>query len=409
MISSDRFRLGLRVGLMLLLTGLPVVSAGPASAQSRQQIDWKRMQRDLDIMETILDKLLDSEQSDATGLYFSRYGVVFQVEIGGWSLAVFQVEALRGQAEALKRQAEQVRNEAERLAHARSSSETAKPAKEEKEKLMVMTRGGIDVTPNERLEMLKEACFEFLRDYADAIGQLTDNDRVTILLHFEDMSEVFSTRLGRQGQKWPWAVEVSARKRDIVAFRRGGLSEKAFRQRLVVRERFAEQGRDKEVDIMASILATALKRRYLEGYSTNRGRGMYLEGLGALFFLKGDLFSARAQAAMERALGQYLQQLEGGASEERVRKKSQEQLEQAFADFKEEVIQLVADYGHTLRKLKSNEYVIVNVDFENRWALLYTETPKRVFFKVQKRELDRYNRGQITLAQLKSKVEFQEF
>ena len=66
-----------------------IFGSGAAIAQDKK-INWNRMQRDLDIMEGILDEIMSStsyghtiSSGNARGLYFSGYGVVFQIGMNG--------------------------------------------------------------------------------------------------------------------------------------------------------------------------------------------------------------------------------------------------------------------------------------------------------------------------------------
>ena len=160
-------------------------------AQS-SKINWDRMNRDLEIMQGVLDNLLAPSKpmlafsnGGARGLYFDGYGVVFQIDLGGARL--MDVVRLR------------MGNE---FALAKELSEQAKakafvpPVPDEGPVIVDATTGVVltkgDLTAGKRIELLEERAMEFLRDYADAIGQIKPTDRITILANFEHTYGIFA-------------------------------------------------------------------------------------------------------------------------------------------------------------------------------------------------------------------------
>ncbi|MFQ6115316.1 MAG: hypothetical protein ACE5NG_14755, partial [bacterium] len=92
MVSKCSFR-GLR-GLVVI-TGLLFLVTPISLAQNPRNINWPRMQRDLDIMESVLNKLLKPSplewglwKSKTQGVYLEGYGVVFQVDYSSHQMYV---------------------------------------------------------------------------------------------------------------------------------------------------------------------------------------------------------------------------------------------------------------------------------------------------------------------------------
>ncbi len=372
-----------------------------SAALGQGKINWPRMERDLDIMETILNRLLNPERAEiqfegARALYFAGYGVVFQVEVEEHAFSLFQYYDWQG--------------------------DRVSPENVDENKLVVVggkVRKSKDLDLEKQIREIEDRCFAFLRDYADAIGQLKPEDRITVLVDFGNAPRLGFWRVAPEPKTvrpFPANLQVTALKRDIVAHRRGKLSEEAFRKRVVTKHHIPEASRDRSIDIMANILNTALNRERIGAGAAKRG--LHLEGLGALFFLNTELLDPREHSELSRVtrmldemrvLQESMKEQKGQVNVTLPRRAAgQKEAQSALERLKAELVELVADYGHTLRTLEPNEYVVVSVDFRNSWAYVYSETPSRIVLKVKKSELDRYERGDLTFAQLRQEVKFVE-
>ncbi len=266
----------------------------PASA-GEVEIDRERMQQDLNIMEGILQNLHAQNTPFITGihrephvrgLYFENYGVIFLIEERRPAGIRFTLTlgSFESAAEASKKH---------------EGGDVVKDIRAQREKRRVA---------------FQDRLGEFLGTYADAIRQLKDEDRITILVHYQPLSPISkealdhipelqavakqldslkSPRKGRKIQKKhlyrvlsePVYSEVTAKKRDIVAYRRERISEAEFRKRIVSREHKPDASTIKKIGVLATILDKALKRPDHLARDFNKTLGIYQEGLGALFFV----------------------------------------------------------------------------------------------------------------------------
>ncbi len=399
---------------------LSIIFVPISSYAQSSKINWDRMNRDLEIMQGVLDNLLPRSKpmlafsnGGARGLSFGGYGVVFQIDLGG-----------AGLMDAFSLGMRKVRNEIVKgLAKTRALEGkpiSVPPVPDEGPVIFDATTGLVlpkgDLTAGKRIELLEERTIEFLRDYADAIGQIKPTDRITILANFEHTYGVFAVHLrgAENVEKSPSGLNITAKKSDIVDFRKGKIDEKTFRNRVTFHKRLDSKQKNRNIDIMANILNTALNRKHRgEFRMDSKNRGIYLDGLGALFFIRGYLLGERDVITYEYYLGKYLkEQEEMQASRVKTTtksKKPEERIKESIKGFKDELVELVGDYGHTLRTLKPTEYVVVNINFRDNWRAHFLESPQQVILKVRKQDLDRYDRGDLTLAALRKKVEIQEY
>lgn len=416
MINKSHLKIGLAVFLTLLCFSSIVF------AQS-SKINWTRMQRDLNIMESILDKLLSESGSGlqpviagfsnngAKGLYFDGYGVVFQISLGASGIYNFSV--IRLEETLRKAQIEIMRKD------------LLAPPKPEEPVIVVEGRSGVitdkkDWSVEKRLERLKEQGTEFLCDYADAIGQLQNSDRITLLINFDQSrSQVFRFMTRGSGskvsksEKLPSGLEIAAKKSDIIDFRKGKIGKKEFQKRLVFKKRLDSSRNNKNIEIMANILSTALNRKYHQDFSSEgKNRGIYVSGLGALFFMRGQLFREREMIEYTFYLEKYLKEQEEirevAVAPKPTKTPPADKLRETLDNFKNELIELIGDYGHTLRTIKPSEHVVISIDFNDRLHF-NLKTPTHIILKVRKEELDKYDRGDLSLAALRKKVEVQEY
>ena len=399
----------------------------PAEAE----IDRERMQQDLDIMEGILQNLHSQTTSNLVGvhrepqvrgLYFEDYGVIFLIEERG--PAGYSPPGL-GFPEQLTKVFEM---------HTEGDVATKFKEKVQKRRTDIQNRLG-----------------EFLGTYADAIRQLKDADRISILVFFQRLSP-YGFDLERAGvgkPEWLWpsqsvprhrspssqgvlepdnrdsiAVrgkrrqdsdtflytvtseqvysEVTVKKRDIVAYRREQIDDAEFRTRIAFSDHQPDASMMKKIGVMATILDKALKQTEDSVRRLDATLGIYQKGLGALFFVnvRGGFRSTAIHVKRKNDPKTVTYQVRPGKAVNR-ENKSQDR-------FKEELIEVVGDYGYTLRTLKPEEHIVVEVRFP-RGAGRRSSGARGLILQVKKKDVDAYSRGDLDLAAFRQKVDIQGY
>lgn len=389
-------------------------------------MDWKRMKRDLSIQESILDRFFDEKKVSTTGLYIENHGVLL-IASGGTQKYEVRVRAI-GKDESsdiaifdedvIQRQ--MIRGD--RVLRIQKSKGDKSSENEEEEILeFSMTEKKPEASQSQN-ETTKKQITEFLSIYGNTIGQLKDDDRITILLHssepdFHSFSfshfdrqrdalnkEAFKKRMEtvnktheaskkqletlrirmEASKKEP--LEASVTKRDIEAYNRGKIDEQTFYDRITFREHEPQPSRDNRIDIMADILTNILKKDSdLHFLSGTQCTGFYQKGIGALFLVS--------------------------------RKSSLLHFEPKNTDaFKTAVIETLADYGPTLRGLSPEESIIVHTNLTGQSHFKIADKdktadikpPDRILFRVAKRDLDAYASQKIDLDTFKKRVAITE-
>jgi len=374
----------------------------PLSAQVSAPFDTARMERDLDIMNAILDRLvfkapgafarLGGETSK--GIYLPDYGVLFLMPLRRNALEIYYMENAR-----------RVEKEYQRRAEAYNKSGSRAKAGE----------GGSAVTYESRAvnkRDIKTPLVEFFSKYADAIGQLDDSERIAIYTTGgENVFYSFGTEwqtVSRSGaETGADDVLAVARKADIVALRSGKLKADAFTSRVVFKN-IETEASNSEIDIMARIIDTALQGRSREpAFHTDHSRGIYLDDFGAIFFTNatfGRDFHLKA-----------LQDLERRALEESIQKRvielqnASEQRRESWATqykkFKQQLSEVIADYGHTLRQLKPQDNIVITADLDDAPE----DGPGYLVCRIKKQHIDAFNAGRLSREQMLKLISYAEY
>ena len=402
-----------------------------------ETMDSKRMKRDLGIMEAVLGKLLHQNDmgfgnvgsSGGRGMYFDKYGVVFLVGgnhgIHGEHVVrhVIKKRIVRGQDGSVSEEVE--------------PSETGKS-------------GAKQATE------LKERCVEFFGNYADAIGQLKDSDRITVLVD----QKADHTGYGKAMSFFPKSLDVHR----MVDDGKGVFDLSEFLEKGehgVKNLRVHIKGKP---DSIEDVIATARPNLAILGDKAKIGFGggmMRLKRMPAyeasvkrgdvMAYTSGKIdlntFRTRVQfkerktapamtrkvdimaGIIDRVLNERSEDHEShmavstkgfyheglGAvfiakpkSTHRiiVRRKTGESKDKATIQdvVKANTIEALADYGHALRALKPTEHIVVQVDFSEGHEMP-GKGESQLTLKVRKKHVDDYNRGKINLKQFQDQVE----
>jgi hypothetical protein len=388
----------------LLILFVVMMMAAPLEAQvAAARFDTARMQRDLDIMNAILDRLVFNAPShfirlggDATkGIYLPDYGVIFLMprQAGAFHVLNFSSDAMRRRAEA-------------EIIHQKSMERQKEAA----------TKTGSRAYAYKAREPkpIKEPLLEFFAKYADAIGQLDDSEKIAVYTTggnqvFFSTGEGWSLTSASRGENTGGKDFLAvARKADIIALRTGKLKADDFNKRVAFRDLDPAASRS-EIDIMARIIDTALQGRSREPrLRSSESRGLYLEDYGAIFFTNaafGQDFvfhsweNAGSPQAAEENLQRRIRELQTASSRRRA------DWAAGYNKFKQQLGEVIADYGHTLRQIKPQDHIVITANLENAPE----EEPDYLICRVKKQNVDAFNARRISREQLLKQIAFMEY
>ncbi len=386
--------------LILALT----VAFVPVRAQ--QNIDGNRLNRDINIMESVLEEMFRVSSSGAgtassissfslhgesiRGTYLPDYGVIFQISVPTGNLTIVNSD-------------------------------------DPGERNLVFQYGDSDQEQEVTAENVTDRMVEFLKDYGSTIGQLADDDHVMVIYggtpqstnNFNAFFSVSGNRININSEPDLPVISVSAQVSDLAAYRSGDLGEQQLRNRISISESEPNSSDNKDVRVMANIFDTAFEENE-EGFEV-RGSVDYLalDNFGVLFFFEarygsgGPIFqideldfqfgsdSSQVQAAEE--LRQRLQKTREEAEQKRA--KLRQNAFSAFETFKQDLREYLVDYGRTLRSVENDQYILVSVTLDAP----ADEIPERIDLQLNKSVLEQMDRGAISREGAINRVSIREY
>lgn len=416
------------------MTGLLVFSANALS----QIADMDRFERDLRIMEGILDKLLSESRqslpfSKAKGFYLDNFGVIFQLDHSS-DVPRFTVRVPNQDLEVSLEKMKKEQEEMEKQIQKQMSD-----AEEVREKVIAKTRANLrnwfefekadTLDDQERaelrkktLENMEENIRVFFRNYASSISQLNEQDRIAVIVRLKDWHPLM---------KFNAYLSGGASRADIMRFRRGQISEQQFDS--LVEFHLTDETSDLSSDI--EIMREVLKRGLESGSYrvANLQNGLYLDGFGVVYSMEipslsfiregstafSIVIDKNSYSLQSREEKEYQAQtekkeeerdfMERIAAREKRSKEEQEKMEQKRKEFmdklKADLIELAGSYGHTLR-LDPEEWMVIAAQFNGHvfWQGGKTASPSHMTLQFKKKDLDAFHTGSLTEEAFKNRT-----
>ena len=246
----------------------------------------------------------------------------------------------------------------------------------------------------------------FLKDYAPTIGQLANDEQVTIVYGEKKDSSPTVRIFNLSGEKEEETeidpipvITVSAKASDLASLRSGRLSSDNFEDRLSVSKKDANKKERLDLEVMANILETAFE----DGEET----GFHLVNSNSLSYVTIDGFGVHYTLDMHRGHG--LQTLpfgtitsfgQSGSAEaeesaqkiREAREKRENTMKSEYQNLTEQMKTYLVDYGRTLNSLSNDQFIIVSVNITDHRDIV----PAQVNFQLQKSALQELDRGQVS-------------
>lgn len=211
----------------------------------------------------------------------------------------------------------------------------------------------------------------------------------------------------KDGGKPPANWESTSGERDSLGSFRQFINGNELPEHFVFTQKPRERIR-RDIDVMANIMDAALEKKY-QTFFQSRGKthGIYMDGLGAVFFLQDSGSDSTGKEALQ-VIEELRTHKNFTFSTRYPDAWRDEKSKESWENFETALLEVVGDYSHTLRPLQPTESVVVAIDLDKKRGF-YSNKPQRFLLKVKKKDLDAYNRGQIRLAEFRKKVEVQQY
>jgi hypothetical protein len=328
---------------------------------------------DIDIMETVLDKLIKPSPrqvyffgSNSKGFYLLDYGVIFNVHY-----TLSNDEIIEVQFDKLLKSR---RNNTYVL---RNDSEQENKANYEKE-----------------IKQLKISLSRFLGSYVSSIRDLKQGESVSIIVDFNGLMGNFR----RTASNTPRQLIASVKMADLKNHRRGKISDENFRQKI----NFSTiTSYDEDISIMGNVIKTSLEH---PGDSRNFGlsgdvKGIHFEGYGVLFItnVNWGISGMKQLFVGDNNKGSF--SFSFSSNDE---KKFIKETEEDLKKLERKLIRSISNYGHTLRGLQPNEWVELAINFKGSVG---KDKRSKSIIKVKKKTVDDFHRDKISFEQFKNAVQ----
>lgn len=387
-----------------------------------QELDTQRLERDIDIAQSILAKLFGSEESEymhihhlrnsrfiasspkesGIGYYVKGQGVVLQVNTPTKNWAIGKIG----------RDSYVINDQENDL-----DVETTAP----------------EVTPKLDKETIKKLMGEFFYKYADLIGQLKPEDKI-ILVYDESIDDPVTYTFPK-GKENTAQIKIIGEidRQSIADLKSGKLSEPDFVKKIVFHEAQIEKKNAFEFDIFSGILKTLFREGSSENVRCDEDVDFnYIDGFGVNYYLSlrtrqdsefhdflGDGYNVYLRGRTLRILNEdknvsmsvssnKKRELEDfKASLDSLQEVESKKIQMALDEIEPKLQEYIIEYGRTLKTLKPDEVLVINVRI-NPWVHPFAqEEEKEILMRlsVKKPVLTAYDNREISLEEAKTKVE----
>ena len=364
-----------------LLIGLLSITSTISYAQA---IDTNRMNRDISIMENILEELFRTQiksNSDRT-LVVSKQNFFFSNGVRGAYLPGFGLIFMISSPSSYTVLSENVTTSGYSVHY---------------------TENGADSDSEADQESITERITDFLKNYGSTIGQLKNEDKILVIYGSKNSRHNFVYRLSAtksnippEKDKLP-VISVSANVKDLADYRTGKLKDSDLSKRIAV-----ATSEDKEyfdLKVLGNIFENALNEREENTFRLSGSVNyLMLDNFGALYsfdirysnrsdeHILWDFATNRRSRAESIVVGQANNNDRSETQEE-----LNEKIKDAYAAFLANIKEYMIDYGRTLSSLNNNQYLLLSVSVNGR----FENVPDRLDLQIKKSVLEQVDRGNI--------------
>ncbi len=363
------------------------VASFPGSNNKQDISKLPKMERDIIILQNVLNDLFNqgnvfySSSRGAKGIYVPGKGVIFN--LGGGNNSIVTANFLAAQ-------------------------QTHDEAKKEDEKSI----GERNKALESKNQMLSK---EFLVNYGSILSDLKSGEKVmlnvsyTILNEASDQDNNIRIQGGanviyRGGGKLSQKRMVSSIDyATINSYLSGKSSLESAASKVSQKVIEANNNEAQDAKIMAGIMDDLFESNF-DGIYRRSGKTSwtYFEGFGLMYDM--NLTGARGTLRFANATNVIVTGVRSSDNDEKDTKQEEanKKVEESYDDLIELVKESLVTYGRTLRSVKSDEVVILNINFGSSFRK--TKLPRAVRLQVSKSQIEAFSRGQKSLDQLKKEI-----
>lgn len=350
-----------------------------------------KMERDIVILQNVLNDLFNGDKGSfytskgAKGIYVPGKGVIFNVGSGnsGYSNIIFAQSLLNAQ-----RQKGNSKEDEKSAAQENQESET-------------------------RLESLSK---EFLVNYGSILSNLKSGEQVMLNVNYSALNEEEEKSDNgtiQGGRNLVYRTTPSSQKRMVTSIDYSAIDSylngnssleaatKKIKQNIVDKSDKSAQ----DAKIMAGILDDLFQSN-LDGAYRRSGKTSwtYFEGFGLMYDL--SLSGGRSGVTVFPTDGAGASNLRftqlNGTVDEKNSVETDKKAEENYNDLIDLIKESLVTYGRTLRSVKSDEVVILNLNFGSPFR--NSKLPRAIRLQVSKKQIEAFSKGNKSIDQLKKEI-----
>jgi uncharacterized protein (UPF0335 family) len=385
-------------------------------ASAENQSSNKELLEEIDIMEAVLDKLISKNNeiqfqgSNSRGFYLPDYGVIFNSSYNTGPQNIIGGDVI----------------------YTPAPEPTTDSSSSYWFNTVIRNRDGIDKEKKDIIPEIKESLLMFFTKYASSLSGLKPHEKITIVLDLDG----FKSLPSGTKNNLPSQLTVTVSMNDILSFKKDKISIKELEKRVVFNE---IESIDEDVAIFSNIIQTSLKHLKEDSGHDFPGRltnvkSAFIQGDGIIFMANFNV-GVKGFSYIYRDFRNAWKELEYVRSEvstvhENLAKQLNENMKKAnknkkmnkplvtefgpvissnnitdkwddFEKIEEKLEEIMSKYGHTLSKVKKDEWVEIFLDYsgmgmDNKFS--------RSIIKVKKCDIDDFNKEKIDFDSFRKKV-----
>jgi len=431
---------------LMILCVLPIFFAFKAG----EDIDEKKMERDLKISKNILATLIKSDSDSFFGddaidvSYVKGYGVIFSIpehlvyfHSGGRAFTipeippipeidvdfdvefygdfdfsedgqvdvVEQIEDQKADAQEQRKkiiiQQKELQKNRQEIEHAR---EQMARAQKEAQKAVVVHNNNVFTMHNMHARETEidweNIMITFMKDYADLIGQLDPSEKILIRQNspFNERAFSWTKKAGGDDEENEINGNISAEvlRKDIAAYKAGKINENTFVSRIKIEKKVAQK-KVADLEMFASIFDRYYSSELTETfYCQGTPRYELLEGFGVIYHIKASA-GGRSYRVRQRSSGNntWSDSDANAASDD----------EKLYPIFKEDLKAFMLDYGRTIRSLQDDDKVLLEIELN---VCANCKIPRKLELSTKMSVLKEYDQQKLARNKALDQIEIKE-
>jgi hypothetical protein len=245
---------------------------------------------------------------------------------------------------------------------------------------------------------------EFLVNYADAIGQLSPNERVMVVYNENARSgHSYISGCGDCGPESMPRISAEVKREDLASYRAGKLNRKDLESRIRINQDNQSKENFAEYKVFAGILQSLYPVSQEVSYKVNNISYHLLPSFGVIYLVDMNLRHEGSTVVRVRSGETFSSSTSsGGNVTSSVTTKAQADSalnrvkENAFVQFKKDIKETMLDYGRTLRNLSPDQVILLSVALP---ACKGCNVPERANVSVKRSVLEAYESNKMSRQQ----------